>query len=105
MECTRVSNKPNECELSGCLLKLLQTRHCFIHYVIVQRNSRYSSPVQRHIGIKNGTSHCFGASIVTDCTQADSSRLPTQTAALLLHISLHLQSDSMTKERIKKNTV
>lgn len=23
-------------ELSECLLKLLQTRHCFIHYVIVQ---------------------------------------------------------------------
>lgn len=103
MECTRVSNKPNEHELSGCLLKLLQTRHCFIHYVIVLMNSRCSSPVQRHIGIKNGSSHCFGASVVTDCTQADGSRLPTQTAALLLHISLHLQSDNMRKERIKNH--
>ncbi len=61
----------------------------------MQVKSKCGSPVEGHVGIKNGSSHCFGASVVADCSQADSAGLTAQTAALLLHISLHLQSDNM----------
>lgn len=51
-------------------------------------------PVQGRVGAQNGPSHCFGASIVTDCSQADGAGLTAQAAALLLHIRLHLQPDN-----------
>lgn len=50
-----------------------------------------SSPVQRHVGVEDGSSHGFGTRVVTDCPQTDCAGLSAQTAALLLYISLHLQ--------------
>lgn len=61
---------------------------------LIQTKGKQCSPVEGHVGVKNGSSHCFGASVVTYCTQADSARLTAQTAALLLHIGLHLQPDN-----------
>ena len=58
---------------------------------LIKKKWKCCSPVEGHVGVKNGSSHCFGASVVADCTQADSARLTAQTAALLLHIGLHLQ--------------
>lgn len=71
----------------------------------IQKRSTGRSPVEGHVGVKNGSSHCFGASVVTDCTQADGARLSTQTAALLLYISLHLQPDNMEGGRFRQGVL
>ncbi len=61
-------------------------------------------PVQRQVGIENGSSHCFGTSVVTDCPQTHGAGLPAQTATLLLNISLNFQPEKH-KRHIKRGHV
>lgn len=49
-------------------------------------------PVQRDVGVQNGSRHCFGAGIVTNCSQANCARFPAQTVSFFLHICLYFQS-------------
>lgn len=64
---------------------------------IILIEGKSSLPVEGHVGVKNGSSHCFGASVVADGSQAHRAGLTAQAAALLLHVSLHLQPVAASK--------
>lgn len=89
--------------VSKCILECRTAEAC-LKYPLKSKAYKYSIfttfplPVQRDVGVQNGSCHCFGTGIVTHCSQANCARFSTQTVSFFLHICLYFQS---LKEREK----